>query len=59
MMKKMTLRNINTGTSLVLQWLRLCMPNVGGVGFLPGWGTRSYMPHLSTHGTSREPTHCN
>ena len=30
------------GTSLVVQWLRLCAPNAGGLGSIPGRGTR---PH--------------
>ena len=30
------------GTSLVVQWLRLCAPNVGGPGSIPGQGTRSH-----------------
>ena len=32
------------GTSLVAQWLRLCSPNAGGLGSIPGRGTGSYMP---------------
>ena len=35
-----------TGTSLVVQWLRLCAPNAGGLGSIPGQGTRSHMPQL-------------
>ena len=35
-----------TGTSLVLQWLRLGAPNVGGLGSIPGQGTRSHMLQL-------------
>ena len=35
-----------TGTSLVVQWLRLCAPNAGGPGSIPGQGTRSHMPQL-------------
>ena len=31
------------GTSLVVQWLRLHAPNVGGLGSIPGQGTRSHM----------------
>ena len=31
------------GTSLVGQWLRLHTPNVGGLGSIPGKGTRSHM----------------
>ena len=30
------------GTVLVVQWLRLCVPNAGGPGLIPGWGTRSH-----------------
>ncbi|TEA30634.1 hypothetical protein DBR06_SOUSAS4110079, partial [Sousa chinensis] len=32
--------------SLVVQWLRLCSPNAGGPGSIPGQGTRSHMPQL-------------
>ena len=39
------LKNI-LGTSLVAQWLGLHAPNVGALGLIPGWGTRSYMPQL-------------
>ena len=28
------------GTSLVVQWLRLQAPNVGGMGSIPGWGAK-------------------
>ena len=31
------------GTSLVVQWLRLHATNAGGVGLIPGQGTRSCM----------------
>ena len=34
------------GTSLVVQWLRLCVPNVGGPGSTPGQGTGSHTPQL-------------
>ena len=34
------------GTSLVAQWLRLCAPNLGGPGSIPGQGTRSHMLQL-------------
>ena len=34
------------GTSLVVQWIRLHAPNAGGLGSIPGWGTRSRMPQL-------------
>ena len=35
-----------TGTSLMVQWLRLWAPNAGGLGLIPGQGTRSHMSHL-------------
>ena len=33
-------------TSLVVQWLRLCAPNAGVPGLIPGYGTRSHMLQL-------------
>ena len=35
------------GTSLVAQWVRLCAPNAGCPGSIPGWATRSLM-HAAT-----------
>ena len=32
-------------TSLVVQWLRLCTPNAGGLGLIPGQGTN--VPHAT------------
>ena len=43
-----------TGTSLVAQCLRLCGPSGGGLGLIPGQGTKSHMlqlkkiPHATT-----------
>ena len=37
-----------TGTSLVVQWLRLETPNTGGLGSISGQGTRSHMPQLKS-----------
>ena len=34
------------GNSLVVQWLRLCTPDTGGLDLIPGRGTRSHMPQL-------------
>ena len=31
------------GTSLAVQWLRLRAPSAGGMGLIPGWGTK--IPH--------------
>ena len=38
-----------SGTSLGIQWLRLCTPNTKGLGSIPSWGTRSHMPQLGVH----------
>ena len=35
------------GTSLVVQWIRLRAPNAGGLGSIPGQGSRSHM-HAAT-----------
>ena len=40
-------RGGHTGTSLVVQWVRLRATNVGGLGLIPGRGTRSHM-HAAT-----------
>ncbi|TEA25200.1 hypothetical protein DBR06_SOUSAS1010083, partial [Sousa chinensis] len=39
-------------------WLRLRAPNAGGLGSIPGQGTRSTcMPQLrNLHATTKEPT---
>ena len=34
------------GTPLVAQWLRLLTSNAGGLGLVPGQGTRSHVPQL-------------
>ena len=39
-------KNLISGTSLVVQWLRLHAPNAGGQGSIPGQGTRAHMPQL-------------
>ena len=33
-------------TNLVVQWLRLHARSAGGLGLIPGQGTRSHMPQL-------------
>ena len=38
----------NTATSLVVQWPRLCAPKAGGLGSVPGQGTRSHMLQLKS-----------
>ena len=37
------LKSKGIGTSLVAQWLRLQASNAGGLGSIPGRGTRSHM----------------
>ena len=47
-------------TSLVIQWVRLHTPNTGGLGSIPGQGTRSCMPQLkSSHATTKKSACCN
>ena len=49
------------GTSLVVQWIRLHAPNVGGLGPIPGQETKSHM-HAATkisHAITKEPACCN
>ena len=31
---------LKSETSLVVQWLRLCASTAGGIGSIPGWGTK-------------------
>ena len=40
------IRKQRHGTSLMVQWLRLCVPNAEGLGSIPGQGTRSHMTQL-------------
>ena len=50
------------GTSLMGQWLRLCAPNAGGLGSIPGQGIRSHILQLKMlHATRKitDPEHCN
>ena len=39
-------KEAEVGTSLAAQGLRLHTSKAGGVGLIPGQGTRSYMPQL-------------
>ena len=40
-----------SGTSLVVQWLRLGASNAGSPGSIPAEGTRSHMPQLRSRVT--------
>ena len=41
------------GTSLVMRWLELWVPNTGGLGSIPSQGTRSHMMQLKDHACLR------
>ena len=41
------IRNQKTGTSLVVQWWRLCASTAGSMGSIPGW--RMGIPHAMWH----------
>ena len=45
------LKGLDGGTSLVVQWVRLCTPNAGGRGLIPGWGTK--IPHAAWSGQKK------
>ena len=44
-------QNVTEGTSLVAQWLRIHASTAGGVGSIPGWGTK--IPHVMQHGQNK------
>ena len=39
-MGDMGVNRLSSGTSLVVQWLRRCATTAGGMGSIPGWGTK-------------------
>ena len=41
----------------MVQWLRLCTLNAGGLGSIPGQGTRSHMPQLKMPQTATKILH--
>ena len=56
---KKKILKISLGTSLVVQWLRLHAPNAGGLGSIPGQGTRSHAATKSSHATTKDPAYRN
>ena len=44
--EKVRRKQTQSGTLLVLQWLRLIAPNAGGLGSILGQGTRSHTLQL-------------
>ena len=50
----------NTGTFLMVQWLRLVLPMPEGLGSIPGQVSRSHAPQLRAHMLQlKEPACCN
>ena len=45
-------QNSSQGTSLSVQWLRLCAYNAGGAGSIPGRGTK--IPHAAGRGQKKK-----
>ena len=45
-----------TGTSLMVQGFRLCVSTIGGVGSIPGQGTK--IPQASRHRQKKEKGQC-
>ena len=53
------LKTVQSGTSLVVQWLTLHAPKARGLGFIPAQGTRFHMLQLkSSHAKTRDPARC-
>ena len=44
-----------SGTSLAVQWLKLCASNAGGMGSIPGRGTKN--PHVTHVAKKRKISH--
>ena len=45
-------KKYNWGTSLAIQWLKLCTSSVRAVGLIPGWGTK--ISHATKQGQKRK-----
>ena len=43
-----------SGTSLVVQWLKLCTSTIGGVGSIPGWEIPACLHQKKKHPTKTE-----
>ena len=46
------LKRGGAGTSLAVQWLRICTSTAGSRGSIPGWGTR--IPHAMCRGQKKK-----
>ena len=51
----MTSEKQTSGTSLMVQWLKLCTSTAGNTGFSPSWGTK--IPHATEHGQKKSKLH--
>ena len=49
---------LHSGTSLVVQWLRLHAPHAGGTGSIPAQGPRSHMPQLKSPHAATQDASC-
>ena len=49
-------KNSPWGTSLVVQWLRLCASVAGNMDSIPGWGTK--IPHATCLGRKKKKALC-
>ena len=43
-----------SGNSLMVQWLRLCSPDTGGLGLIPGQETRSHVSQLRPNAAKKK-----
>ena len=57
--EKQTTKKILLGISLVVQRVRLRAPSAGGLGSIPGWGTRMCAATKKPSCLNYEPTCCN
>ena len=46
------MKKVGPGTSLMVQWLRLCLPNAGGADSIPGQGAK-----ILTRLMAKKPNH--
>ena len=48
----------SSGPFLVVQWLKLCSTNAGGLGSIPDQGTRSHVPQMGVQKLQPEKIPC-
>ena len=52
----LTFKKQFAGTFQIVQWLRHRTPKAGGLGLIPGQGTRSHMSQLSVYKPQLRPS---